>query len=73
MDNLTCLRAYRLLRNLRQCDVGDAIGRSAMYVSLLERGRAAPTQNELQTFDRLLGFPVSTTWNGRVRNAEAER
>lgn len=46
------LRSYRILAGLTQADVADMLGRSATYVSLLERGRATPTPTEIEILRR---------------------
>ena len=48
------LRAARVLRGLRQSDLGEKVGRSQAWVCQLERGQIEPTDLDLALLCRAL-------------------
>ena len=67
------LRIFRQLKGLTQADVGEALGVSATWVGLLERGRATPTRQDLEILGELFGTAVAQEWTGPVRDEALAR
>lgn len=53
------IRRSRLLLDLDQWSVGEAIGKSASWISLLERGRVQPDPETLARLSEVLGVPLA--------------
>jgi transcriptional regulator with XRE-family HTH domain len=50
------IRRSRLLLDMDQWTLGEAIGKSASWISLLERGRVQPDSNTLARLAEVLGI-----------------
>ena len=53
------IRRSRLLLDPDQWSVGEAIGKSASWISLLERGRVQPDPETLARLSEVLGVPLA--------------
>lgn len=53
------IRRSRLLLDMDQWALGEAIGKSASWISLLERGRVQPDQETLAKLEEALGVPLA--------------
>lgn len=56
------LRAYRVLAGRTQQDVADAVGCSATHISMIERGYARPSSEQLAAISKAINLPALPDW-----------
>lgn len=53
------IRLFRNLADLRQYEVADQIGRNQSWLSQVERGRAKPSESDLDNLAKVLGVEAA--------------